>query len=125
MGDNLLIHLTYITLWAQKYEACLAFYRDQLGLPLEAADHNFAQFTTQGARLYLHRLDEAEPLRPDTVEIHFTVADVDEVYSALVERGVRFEQAPADMPWGRRMAACRDPEGYSVEIVGPLQGHAG
>jgi hypothetical protein len=31
-----------------------------------------------------------------------------------------FEQAPRDMPWGVRMAALRDPEGYGVEIIGPL-----
>jgi catechol 2,3-dioxygenase-like lactoylglutathione lyase family enzyme len=113
--------LTYITLWVQAYDDCLAFYRDQLGLPLEAADENFAQFTTQGTHLYLHRLGSAPPLREHSLEIHFEVPDVDEAYESLLERGVRFDSPPANMPWGTRMAACRDPEGFHVEIVGPLK----
>jgi catechol 2,3-dioxygenase-like lactoylglutathione lyase family enzyme len=33
---------------------------------------------------------------------------------------VKFEHQPANMPWGTRMAAFRDPEGNAIEIVGPL-----
>ena len=113
--------LSYITLWVQQYDECLVFYRDQLGLPVEWAEENFVQFNTQGTRLFLHRLGLAQPLRPDTVEIHFEVQDVDAAYQALNQQGVRFFQAPANMPWGTRMAACRDPEGFSIEIVGPLK----
>lgn len=36
--------ISYITLWVNEYDACLAFYRDVLGLPLEAADENFPNF---------------------------------------------------------------------------------
>lgn len=113
--------ITYITLWVQAYDDCLAFYRDQLGLPLETADANFAQFSTQGTRLYLHRLGSAPTLREHSLEIHFEVPDVDQAYAALLARGVEFDSPPANMPWGTRMAACRDPEGFHVEIVGPLK----
>jgi hypothetical protein len=33
---------------------------------------------------------------------------------------VDFEDLPANRPWGVRMAAFRDPEGFALEIVGPL-----
>jgi catechol 2,3-dioxygenase-like lactoylglutathione lyase family enzyme len=112
--------ITYITLWVQHYDSCLVFYRDQLGLPLEIADENFAQFTTSGTHLYLHRLSSTSPLRDHTVEIHFEVPDVDEAYEAIKKQGVNFESEPANMPWGTRMAACRDPEGFHIEFVGPL-----
>ena len=112
--------ISYITLWVNEYDACLIFYRDALGLPLETADGNFAQFATQGAKLYLHRLGTKSPLRSRALEIHFEVQDVDAAYSKLLERGVQFEDQPANMPWGARMAAFRDPEGNAIEIVGPL-----
>jgi lactoylglutathione lyase len=111
--------ISYITLWVHEYEACLAFYRDALGLPLETSDENFAQFATQGTKLYLHRLGDKSPLRKHGLEIHFEVPDVASVYAKLLERGVQFEHQPANMPWGVRMAAFRDPEGNAIEIVGP------
>ena len=122
MGEFRLGSICYITLWVKTFDACLIFYRDLLGLPLVSADENFAQFSTSGTYLYLHRLGEAPPLRDHSLEIHFAVPDVDQAYTELVRRGLKFESAPADMPWGIRMAACRDPEGFQVEIVGPLKG---
>lgn len=116
----MLSRISYITLWVNEYDACLAFYRDALGLPLETSDENFAQFATQGTKLYLHRLGNKSPLRSRALEIHFEVPDVDAVYGKLLEIGVQFEQRPANMPWGARMAAFRDPEGNAIEIVGPL-----
>ena len=113
--------ISYITLWVCEYEACLAFYRDVLDLPLETADENFAQFATQGTRLYLHRLMDKSSLRRRALEIHFEVPDVNATYVKLLGRGVAFEDKPANMPWGRRMAAFRDPEGNAIEIVGPLE----
>ena len=119
MDEFRLGSITYITLWVNSYDACLSFYRDQLGLPLETADQNFAQFATEGTRLYLHRLGQTSPLRDHSLEIHFEVPDVDQAYAVLVDRGVSFDSPPEDMPWGTRMAACRDPEGFHVEIIGP------
>ena len=116
----MLSRISYITLWVNEYDACLAFYRDVLGLPLEASDENFAQFATQGTKLYLHRLGDKSLLRSRGLEIHFEVPDVDVAYSKLLDRGVQFEHQPANMPWGARMAAFRDPEGNAIEIVGPL-----
>jgi lactoylglutathione lyase len=119
----MLSRISYITLWVNEYDACLAFYRDVPGLPLETSDGNFAQFATQGTKFYLHRLGDKSPLRSRALEIHFEVPDVDAAYSRLLERGVQFEHQPANMPWGVRMVAFRDPEGNTIEIVGPLNPH--
>ena len=112
--------ISYITLWVNAYDDYLAFYRDMLELPLENADENFAQFATQGTKLYLHRLGNSSPLRSHAVEIHFEVPDVVDAYRKLLEKGVKFDRTPANMPWGTRMTALRDPEGNAIEIVGPL-----
>ena len=115
-----LITIPYITLWAVKFEKMTAFYRDQLELPVEYGDENFIQFATQGTKLYIHRLGTAPALRDHAVEIHFDVPDVDAAYDELRQRGVAFEDPPANRPWGARMSAFRDPEGFALEIVGPL-----
>jgi len=112
--------IPYITLWAVNFDEMISFYQDTLKLPVEYSDENFIQFATQGTKFYIHRLRTAPSLREHTVEIHFDVPDVDVAYQELVKRGVEFEQAPANQPWGARMAAFRDPEGFSIEIVGPL-----
>ena len=113
-------HISYITLWATRFDEMVAFYQDKIKLPIEYSNANFIQFTTQGTKLYIHRLGEAPPLRAHSVEIHFDVPDVDVAYQELVARGVEFEDPPANRPWGARMAAFRDPEGFALEIVGPL-----
>ena len=113
-------HIPNITLWATRFDEMVAFYRDKLALPIEYGDENFIQFATQGTKLYIHRLGEAPSLREHAVEIHFDVPDVDDAYQELLGRGVEFEDPPANRPWGARMAAFRDPEGFALEIVGPL-----
>jgi len=113
-------HIPYITLWAARFDEMVSFYKEKLELPVEYGDENFIQFATQGIKLYIHRLAEAPPLRDHALEIHFDVTDVDAAYQALVDRGVAFDDPPANRPWGARMAAFRDPEGYVLEIVGPL-----
>jgi catechol 2,3-dioxygenase-like lactoylglutathione lyase family enzyme len=115
-----LSHIPYITLWAVKFNEMVTFYKEKLELPVEYSDENFIQFATQGTKLYIHRLAEAPPLREHAIEIHFDVPDVDSAYQALVAQGIEFEEPPANRPWGARMAAFRDPEGYALEIVGPL-----
>ena len=117
---EMLRRISYITLWVHEYDACLSFYRDVLEIPLETADENFAQFVTEGTKLYLHRSGDKTPLRTQALEIHFEVPDVDAAYNSLLRRSAQFEQSPANMPWGTRMAALRDPEGNAIEIVGPL-----
>jgi catechol 2,3-dioxygenase-like lactoylglutathione lyase family enzyme len=86
----MLSRISYITLWVNEYDACLAFYRDVLGIPLETSDENFAQFATEGTKLYLHRLGGRSPLRSRALEIHFEVRDLDAAYIKLLERGVQY-----------------------------------
>jgi catechol 2,3-dioxygenase-like lactoylglutathione lyase family enzyme len=113
--------LTYLTLWAVHFDEVKTLYKDTLGLPVAQENENFVMFDTKGARLALHRLIKAPPLSRSTVEVHLEVNDVDEVYSSLRSKGVMFDEPPANRPWGIRSAGFKDPEGYVVEIVGPLK----
>jgi len=109
-----LTNIPYITLWAVNFDEMVSFYRDKLELPVEYGDGNFIQFATQGTKLYIHNMEKAPSLREHAVEIHFDVPDVDEAYDVLSQRGVVFEDPPANRPWGARMAAFRDPEGFAL-----------
>ncbi len=113
--------LTYVTLWTVKFDEVLRFYRDVLGLPVMEENANFVMFDTKGSRLAFHRLTKSPRLDRRTAELHLEVGDVDEVYTALQRKGVKFDEKPANKPWGTRMASFQDPEGYVVEIIGPLK----
>jgi catechol 2,3-dioxygenase-like lactoylglutathione lyase family enzyme len=113
--------LPYVTLWAVEFEKIKALYKKTLGLPVEEENQNFIMFDTRGCRLAFHRLAKAPRLDRPTIEIHLEVDDVDEIYTSLQQKGIKFEENPANRPWGTRMASFRDPEGYTVEIIGPLK----
>lgn len=113
--------LAYLTLWAVRFDETKKLYREILGMPVVEENPNFVMFETKGSRLAFHKLAKGPKLERPTVELHMAVNDVDEVYNSLQRKGVKFDKKPANMPWGTRMASFRDPEGYHVEIVGPLK----
>ena len=116
-----LTKLSYVTLWVIRYDEVRKLYKNTLGLPVAQENVNFIMFDTKGAQLAFHRLRKASALSRSTIELHLEVNDVDEVYSSLKSKGVKFEEHPANRPWGTRSAGFKDPEGYLVEIVGPLK----
>ena len=113
--------LPYLTLWAVNFDQEKNLYKEILGLPVDQENDNFIMFDTKGSRLAFHRLKKGGRLDRQTVELHFEVDNVDEVYSSLQGKGVKFDDRPVNRPWGSRMASFRDPEGYVVEIIGPLK----
>ncbi|HEC63800.1 MAG TPA: hypothetical protein ENI23_00735 [bacterium] len=121
MSNLKLSKIPYITLWAFKFDEMKKFYIQTLGLPVIEESKNFIQFKTEGTLLYIHRSKESRPLRKETIEIHFDVEDVDQTAKSLKDKGVKFETEPQNMPWGNRLAAFRDPEGYTIELVGPIK----
>ena len=114
-------NLSYMTLWAVKFDEEKTLYKEILGLPVTEENDNFIMFDTKGSRLAFHRLKKGSHLDRQTVELHLEVDNVDEVYLALQRKGVKFADKPANRPWGNRLASFHDAEGYVVDIVGPLK----
>lgn len=114
-------NLSYVTLWTVNFDRERTLYKEILGLPVDQENDNFIMFETKGSRLAFHRLMKASRLDRKTVELHFEVDDVDEAYSSLQRMGVKFQDKPANRPWGNRMASFHDAEGYAVELVGPVK----
>ena len=113
--------LQYVTLWTTEFEETERLYREILSLPVIERNRDFIIYDTKSSNLAFHRLARAHKLDRQTVELHFEVNDVDEVYHSLTEKGIKFEERPSNKPWGTRSVSFRDPNGYVVEILGPLK----
>jgi catechol 2,3-dioxygenase-like lactoylglutathione lyase family enzyme len=115
------------------FERSLAFYRDVLGLEVEALydDPPYATLVCAGARLSLAEQDHPAEDRPGVtmtapehpsradVVIVLEVSDARAVHTELESRGARFLAEPYEPPWGGCRFFCVDPDGYLVEIEQP------
>jgi catechol 2,3-dioxygenase-like lactoylglutathione lyase family enzyme len=115
------------------FESALAFYRDRLGLDVDAVydDPPYATLTAAGARISLaehgHPAEDRpgvtmaapeDPSRANVVLV-LEVDDARAVYGQLADEGVRFLAEPYEPPWGGCRFFCVDPDGYLVEIEQP------
>jgi len=115
------------------FERSLAFYRDTLGLEVEALyeEPPYATLVSAGARLSLAEQGHPAEDRPgvamtapeDTsranVVIVLEVEDARAVYRELERGGTRFLADPYEPTWGGCRFFCVDPDGYLVEIEQP------
>lgn len=114
-----------ISMNARDLGRAVAFYRDQLGLPLLfEVPPKMAFFDCGGVRLMLSLPESAEYDHPGSV-LYFTVPDIQAAYADLSARGVTFAGAPhliARMPdhelW---MAFFRDPEGNTLALMSEVR----
>jgi catechol 2,3-dioxygenase-like lactoylglutathione lyase family enzyme len=107
-----------IILYVRDLDAARGFYRDLLGFPVTYESDWFLSFET-GEQAWLSLNGRRDDYRQRGTQgrgvlVEFRVDDVDRTYRELRARGVPFESAPEDKPWGLRSCATRDPEGYPV-----------
>jgi catechol 2,3-dioxygenase-like lactoylglutathione lyase family enzyme len=114
-------------------EASLAFYRDRLGLEVEATydDPPYATLVTAGARISLAEQGHPAVDRPGVVlaapddpgranvVLVLEVQDAAAAYRDLAAGRVEFLAEPYSPPWGGQRFFCVDPDGYLVEIEQP------
>lgn len=114
-------------------ERSLAFYRDTLGLEVEAVydDPPYATLVAAGARLSLAEqgrpaedrpgVELSAPRDPSTANVVLVleVGDARAVHGRLEAEGVRLLAPPYEPPWGGCRFFCLDPDGYLVEIEQP------
>jgi predicted enzyme related to lactoylglutathione lyase len=106
------------------FERSLAFYRDMLGLEVEAVydDPPYATLTAAGARISLaeqgHPAEDrpsvtmtapADPSRANVVLV-LEVTDARAVHAQLEPEGVRLLAPPFEPPWGGCRFFCVDPD---------------
>jgi uncharacterized glyoxalase superfamily protein PhnB len=119
----------------KKFDATLAFYRDDLGLPLlESWDHGLQE---RGAELQAGSgtimFTALSPLSGYTlglsadqngVSIGLEVQDVETWYQQAVKKKLAISQKLGQYPWGERGFTLTDPNGIGVYIFS-RQGNLG
>jgi resuscitation-promoting factor RpfA len=107
----------------------IAFYRDQVGLPLQSTFDEFAVFGGDGMTLMLQQV-ERKSTGPSTglsalTEVVLESADVMKAYQEMKARGVAFLREPfAATTDGARVlysATFKDPDGHILSITGWLE----
>jgi catechol 2,3-dioxygenase-like lactoylglutathione lyase family enzyme len=128
--------LAYVRLLVHDFDACVAFYRDTLGLTVSIlAEHaKFAEFDTGETALELYdrgmmaeivgTADRPDADGVDRTLLTFQVKSVDEKYEELRAKGVKFDVPPTDREaWGARTAHFRDPDGNLLELFQHVHGN--
>ena len=94
-------------------DRAFGFYHDLLGLPGSVGDGTAALSAGAGhVELLLHeRGSVASDL---SVALSFCIRELDAVCSEWASTGGVVVDAPAEQPWGERMAVVRDPDGHFV-----------
>ena len=95
------------------------WYTGYLGLTVSSETSSFVQLADDSGRPCVAFHVGEPPGRPEQVQLHFEVDDVDAEYDRLRGEGLVFDAPPEDKPWGWRVAAVRDPAGLTVELVTP------
>lgn len=119
---------TFPILHAGDLQRSLRFYRDELGFTLEyrwpvKGDPEYLYLERESSGLGIGRPDKSAhglPVRagpPATFTLCVYVSDLDALYARLLEHGVAGRAAPADKPWGERIAFVGDPDGYPILLI--------
>ena len=106
---------------AQDIGRAVAFYRDKLGMKLLfSVPPSLAFFDCDGVRLMLSLPPKPEFDHESSI-IYFKVADIQDAYATLTDRGVQFEEAPifvADMgTYDLWLASFRDSENNLLALM--------
>ena len=108
----------------------IAFYR-LLGVDFpEDGEGHIEATLPNGTRLMLDAEEVIRSFRPDwtrergnQLALAFecaSAAEVDDVYSRVVEAGFEGDKEPWDAFWGQRYAQLRDPDGVPVDLYAQL-----
>ena len=109
----------------------LAWYRDVVGFIVEQEMQRDgvlggAMMRAGGIRLMLDQDDFAkgrDRVKGVGFRMYFATAqDIDELASEIKSRGGILDQEPTDQPWGARVFALTDQDGFKISISTPMAG---
>jgi catechol 2,3-dioxygenase-like lactoylglutathione lyase family enzyme len=111
------MRLNHVTLLVSDLERAKAFYANFGLIQLVDAPPRYARFLTPDGDTTLSvEVKDTGHTQAGRAEIFFQCDDVDAVVSALKQRGVAFDQDPADMFYLWREARLRDPDGHELRL---------
>lgn len=121
--NNIGLVLQHVDFLTYKVEQVRKFYGDVLGFRTEQQepDLNYlvVHVTPASSIGFMppHPQMTGEQPPPREPTLYFIVADVDQVFAALMAKGVAFMGPPQEMPWGHRVVMTTDPEGRTVMLA--------
>jgi len=115
----------YTMITVSDMDRSVAFYRDQLGIPLKFQSPEWTEFDTGATTLALHGGGVPRQATAGggenvagTCSIGFNVEDVDRTFEELKAKGVRFVMPPTQREGeGIKLAVCIDPDGLPVSFA--------
>jgi lactoylglutathione lyase len=114
------LKITHVMLGVETTERALPFYRDVLGLTVQAEHPGFAFLDAGLFTLALSEgLARASAVRVGATELVFGVEDVTATYHELREKGVSFLNEPRAVAGPMFAANFTDPDGHRLSIFGP------
>jgi catechol 2,3-dioxygenase-like lactoylglutathione lyase family enzyme len=114
------LKISHVMLGVESIPRSVAFYRDLLGLGLQAEHPGFAFLDAGGFTLALSEgLAQASENRAGATELVFGVEDVRAAYAYLRSKGVAFTHEPRAVAGPMFAANFTDPDGHALSIFGP------
>ncbi len=111
------VQRTNTILYCAQWAATVAFYRDQLRLPITHATDWFIEFHL-GATAYLSIADSRRATIPAVagagITLSWQVADVATIGARL--QGLGIVTTPLKAKWGAQVLYFHDPEGHRIEL---------
>jgi lactoylglutathione lyase len=92
------------------------FYRDELGLPVRFESPEWREFATGETTLALHPASKKNAA--GSVELGFTVPDVEKFHREMSAKGLNFSMAPLKQDFGGVLAQFLDSEGGHCSVAG-------
>ena len=105
--------LTHVMKFVSNMDDAVKFYRDTLGLPLKSQSPGWSEFATGSTVLALHPSSERNPA--GTVELGFSVDDLQAFYATMAAKGVTFPMPPKEQDFGS-LAQFLDCEGSACSV---------
>jgi predicted enzyme related to lactoylglutathione lyase len=105
-----------VILAVNRFEECVNFYKDKLGLVeihREKPPDQFVTFNLGGDEFSLHGGYEGKKDGP--ISIYFLTSDIDDEVARLKGQGVKIVKSPERFSWGW-LAVVEDPDGNEIGI---------
>ena len=114
-------NISAVTLKVADMTVAVRFYRDVLGLEIiyGGEDMYFSSLRTKDGKDPILNLEQGRSVT-GWGRLIFYVADVDEIWAYLQEKGFHPE-SPRDASWGERYFHMPDPDGHELSFARPLR----
>ena len=112
--------LSAVNLRTARLPEMVRFYRDLLGLPCQERAPGRWEVQVGEICLALVQGENVPPPDPENCLLEFLVEDADKEYRRATGLGLSPQGEPADLPWGCRYFAIKDPDGNCIDFVQKL-----